>query len=139
MKTITKYLTFHTEERFKLINITPDIVKVVEESNVSEGICLVNSMHITSSIFINDDESGLHLDFEKWLQKLAPHLPTKQYLHNDTGEDNADAHFKRQIMGRETVVAITGGKLDFGPWEQIFYEEFDGCRSKKVLVKVIGE
>lgn len=127
MKTITKYLTFHTEERFKLINITPDIVKVVEESNVSEGICLVNSMHITSSIFINDDESGLHLDFEKWLQKLAPHLPTKQYLHNDTGEDNADAHLKRQIMGRETVVAITGGKLDFGPWEQIFYGEFDGC------------
>jgi secondary thiamine-phosphate synthase enzyme len=126
MKTITKYLTFHTEERFKLINITPDIVKVVEESNVSEGICLVNSMHITSSIFINDDESGLHLDFEKWLQKLAPHLPTKQYLHNDTGEDNADSHLKRQIMGRETVVAITGGKLD-------------GCRSKKVLVKVIGE
>ena len=139
MKTITKYLTFHIEERFKLINITPDIVKVVEESTVSEGICLVNSMHITSSIFINDDESGLHLDFEKWLQKLAPHLPTKQYLHNDTGEDNADAHLKRQIMGRETVVAITGGKLDFGPWEQIFYGEFDGCRSKKVLVKVIGE
>lgn len=139
MKTTTIYLTFHTEERFKLINITPDIVKVVEESNVSEGICLVNSMHITSSIFINDDESGLHLDFEKWLQKLAPHLPTKQYLHNDTGEDNADAHLKRQIMGRETVVAITGGKLDFGPWEQIFYGEFDGCRSKKVLVKVIGE
>jgi len=139
MKTITKYLTFHTEERFKLINITPDIVKVVEESTVSEGICLVNSMHITSSIFINDDESGLHLDFEKWLQKLAPHLPTKQYLHNDTGEDNADAHLKRQIMGRETVVAITDGKLDFGPWEQIFYGEFDGCRSKKVLVKVIGE
>jgi len=139
MKTITKYLTFHTEERFKLINITPDIVKVVEASTVSEGICLVNSMHITSSIFINDDESGLHLDFEKWLQKLAPHLPTKQYLHNDTGEDNADAHLKRQIMGRETVVAITGGKLDFGPWEQIFYGEFDGCRSKKVLVKVIGD
>jgi secondary thiamine-phosphate synthase enzyme len=139
VKSVTKYLTFHTEERFKLINITQDIVKVVEESNVSEGICLVNSMHITSSIFINDDEGGLHLDFEKWLQKLAPHLPTKQYLHNDTGEDNADAHLKRQIMGRETVVAITGGKLDFGPWEQIFYGEFDGCRSKKVLVKVIGE
>jgi secondary thiamine-phosphate synthase enzyme len=139
MKTITKYLTFHTKERFKLINITPEIVKVVEESTVSEGICLVNSMHITSSIFINDDESGLHLDFENWLQKLAPHLPTKQYLHNDTGEDNADAHLKRQVMGRETVVAITGGKLDFGPWEQIFYGEFDGCRSKKVLVKVIGE
>ena len=139
MRTITKYLTFHTEKRFKLINITPQIVKIVQESNVSEGICLVNSMHITSSIFINDDESGLHHDFEIWLQKLAPHLPTKQYLHNDTGEDNADAHLKRQIMGRETVVAITGGKLDFGPWEQIFYGEFDGCRSKKVLVKVIGE
>jgi secondary thiamine-phosphate synthase enzyme len=139
MRTITKYLTFHTEKRFKLINITPQIVKIVEESNVSEGICLVNSMHITSSIFINDDESGLHHDFEIWLQKLAPHLPTKQYLHNDTGEDNADAHLKRQIMGRETLVAITGGKLDFGPWEQIFYGEFDGCRDKKVLVKVIGE
>jgi secondary thiamine-phosphate synthase enzyme len=120
MKTITKYLTFHTEERFKLINITPDIVKVVEESNVSEGICLVNSMHITSSIFINDDEGGLHLDFEKWLQKLAPHLPTKQYLHNDTGEDNADAHLKRQIMGRETAVAITGGSSIFGPWNKYF-------------------
>ena len=113
MRTITKYLTFHTEKRFKLINITPEIVKIVQESNVSEGICLVNSMHITSSIFINDDESGLHLDFEKWLQKLAPHLPTKQYLHNDTGEDNADAHLKRQIMGRETLVTITGGMLDF--------------------------
>jgi secondary thiamine-phosphate synthase enzyme len=139
MRTITKYLTFHTEKRFKLINITPEIVKIVEESNVSEGICLVNSMHITSSIFVNDDESGLHHDFEIWLQKLAPHLPTKQYSHNDTGEDNADAHLKRQIMGRETLVAITGGNLDFGPWEQIFYGEFDGCRDKKVLVKVIGE
>jgi secondary thiamine-phosphate synthase enzyme len=139
MRTITKYLTFHTEKRFKLINITPEIVKIVQESNVSEGICLVNSMHITSSIFINDDESGLHHDFEIWLQKLAPHVPTKQYFHNDTGEDNADAHLKRQIMGRETLVAITGGKLDFGPWEQIFYGEFDGCRDKKVLVKVIGE
>jgi secondary thiamine-phosphate synthase enzyme len=139
MRTITKYLTFHTEKRFKLINITPEIVKIVQESNVSEGICLVNSMHITSSIFINDDESGLHHDFEIWLQKLAPHVPTKQYFHNDTGEDNADAHLKRQIMGRETLVAITGGKLDFGPWEQIFYGEFDGCRDKKVLVKIIGE
>jgi len=139
MRTITKYLTFHTEKRFKLINITPEIVKIVQESNVSEGICLVNSMHITSSIFVNDDESGLHHDFEIWLQKLAPHLPTKQYLHNDTGEDNADAHIKRQIMGRETLVTITGGMLDFGPWEQIFYGEFDGCRDKKVLVKVIGE
>ena len=139
MRTITKYLTFHTEKRFKLINITPEIVKIVEESNVSEGICLVNSMHITSSIFINDDESGLHHDFEIWLQKLAPHLPTKQYLHNDTGEDNADAHLKRQIMGREVIVAITNGNLDFGQWEQIFYGEFDGRRNKRVLVKVIGE
>jgi len=111
----------------------------VQESNIKEGICLINSMHITSSIFINDDERGLHSDFEKWLQRLAPHLPTEQYMHNDTGEDNADAHLKRQIMGRETIVAITDGKLDFGPWEQIFYGEFDGCRNKKVLVKIIGE
>lgn len=139
MKSITKYLTFHTEKKFKLVNITSEVEKIVYESKVSEGICLVNSMHITSSIFINDDEAGLHQDFEKWLENLAPHLPTKQYSHNDTGEDNADAHLKRQIMGRETVVAITKGKLDFGPWEQIFYGEFDGCRNKKVLVKVIGE
>ena len=139
MKSITKYLTFHTEKKFKLVNITSEVEKIVYESMVSEGICLVNSMHITSSIFINDNEVGLHQDFEKWLENLAPHLPTKQYLHNDTGEDNADAHLKRQIMGRETVVAITKGKLDFGPWEQIFYGEFDGCRNKKVLVKVIGE
>ncbi|HET6716362.1 MAG TPA: secondary thiamine-phosphate synthase enzyme YjbQ [Nitrososphaeraceae archaeon] len=139
MKSTTKYLTFHTEKKFKLVNITSEIEKIVCESEVSEGICLVNSMHITSSIFINDNESGLHQDFEKWLENLAPHLPTKQYSHNDTGEDNADAHLKRQIMGRETVVAITKGKLDFGPWEQIFYGEFDGCRNKKVLVKVIGE
>ena len=139
MKSITKYLTFHTEKKFKLVNITAEVEKIVYESKVSEGICLVNSMHITSSIFINDNEAGLHQDFEKWLENLAPHLPTKQYSHNDTGEDNADAHLKRQIMGRETVVAITKGKLDFGPWEQIFYGEFDGCRNKKVLVKVIGE
>ena len=139
MKSITKYLTFHTEKKFKLVNITSEVEKIVYESKVSEGICLVNSMHITSSIFINDNETGLHQDFEKWLENLAPHLPTKQYSHNDTGEDNADAHLKRQIMGRETVVAITKGKLDFGPWEQIFYGEFDGCRNKKVLVKVIGE
>lgn len=139
MKSITKYLTFRTEKKFKLVNITSEVEKIVGESKVSEGICLVNSMHITSSIFINDNETGLHQDFEKWLENLAPHLPTKQYSHNDTGEDNADAHFKRQIMGRETVVAITKGKLDFGPWEQIFYGEFDGCRNKKVLVKVIGE
>ena len=139
MKSITKYLTFHTEKKFKLVNITSEVEKIVYESKVSEGICLVNSMHITSSIFINDNEAGLHQDFEKWLEDLAPHLPTKQYSHNDTGEDNADAHLKRQIMGRETVVAITKGKLDFGPWEQIFYGEFDGCRNKKVLVKVLGE
>ncbi len=139
MKSITKYLTFHTEKKFKLVNITSEVEKIVYESRVSEGICLVNSMHITSSIFINDNEAGLHQDFEKWLENLAPHLPTKQYSHNDTGEDNADAHLKRQIMGRETVVAITKGKLDFGPWEQIFYGEFNGCRNKKVLVKVIGE
>ncbi|MGE5822164.1 MAG: secondary thiamine-phosphate synthase enzyme YjbQ [Nitrososphaerota archaeon] len=139
MKSITKYLTFHTEKRFKLINITPEIEKIVRESAVNEGICLVNSMHITSSIFINDDEIGLLQDFEKWLENLAPHAPTEQYLHNDTGEDNADAHLKRQIMGRETVIAITKGKLDFGPWEQIFYGEFDGCRNKRILVKVIGE
>jgi secondary thiamine-phosphate synthase enzyme len=139
MKSITKYLTFHTEKKFKLVNITSEVEKIVFESKVSQGICLVNSMHITSSIFINDNEAGLHQDFEKWLEDLAPHLPTKQYSHNDTGEDNADAHLKRQIMGRETVVAITKGKLDFGPWEQIFYGEFDGCRNKKVLVKVIGE
>ncbi|MGC2440468.1 MAG: secondary thiamine-phosphate synthase enzyme YjbQ [Nitrososphaeraceae archaeon] len=139
MKSITKYMTFHTDKRFKLINITPEIEKVVRESAVNEGICLVNSMHITSSIFINDNEIGLLQDFEKWLENLAPHAPTEQYLHNDTGEDNADAHLKRQIMGRETVIAITKGKLDFGPWEQIFYGEFDGCRNKRILVKVIGE
>ena len=139
MKSITKYLTFHTEKKFELVNITSDIEKIVLESKVIEGICLVNSMHITSSVFINDNESGLHQDFEKWLEHLAPHFPIKQYLHNDTGEANADAHLKRQIMGRETVVAITNGKLDFGPWEQIFYGEFDGGRNKKVLIKVIGE
>lgn len=139
MKSITKYLTFHTEKKFKLVNITSEVEKIVQDSKVSEGICLVNSMHITSSIFVNDNESGLHQDFELWLDSLAPHFPINQYLHNDTGEDNADAHLKRQIMGRETVVAVTNGKLDFGPWEQIFYGEFDGCRNKKVLIKVIGE
>jgi secondary thiamine-phosphate synthase enzyme len=139
MRSITKYMTFHTDKRVKLINITPEIEKIVRESAVNEGICLVNSMHITSSIFINDNEIGLLQDFEKWLENLAPHAPTEQYLHNDTGEDNADAHLKRQIMGRETVIAITKGKLDFGPWEQIFYGEFDGCRNKRILVKVIGE
>jgi len=139
MKSVTKYLTFHVEKRFKLVNITPDIEKIVHNSKITEGLCLVNSMHITSSIFINDDERGLHADFERWLEKLSPHLPIKQYLHNDTGEDNADAHLKRQVMGREAVIAITNGMLDFGPWEQIFYGEFDGCRNKRVLVKIIGE
>jgi secondary thiamine-phosphate synthase enzyme len=139
MKSTTKYLTFHTAKRFELINITAEVEKIVHESRIKEGICLVNSMHITSSIFINDNESGLHQDFQIWLENLAPHLPTDQYLHNDTGEDNADAHLKRQIMGRETLVAITKGKLDFGPWEQIFYGEFDGCRNKRILVKVIGD
>jgi secondary thiamine-phosphate synthase enzyme len=139
MKSITKYLTFHTEKRLKFINITQEIEKIVRESAVNEGICLVNSMHITSSVFINDDEIGLLQDFEKWLENIAPHAPAEQYLHNDTGEDNADAHLKRQIMGREAVIAITKGKLDFGPWEQIFYGEFDGCRNKRILVKVIGE
>ena len=139
MNSVTKYLTFHVEKRFKLVNITPDIEKIVQDSKIGEGLCLVNSMHITSSIFINDDERGLHADFERWLEKLSPHLPIKQYLHNDTGEDNADAHLKRQVMGREAVIAITKGKLDFGPWEQIFYGEFDGCRNKRVLVKIIGE
>ena len=139
MKSVTKYLTFHVEKRFKLVYITPEIEKIVQDSKISDGLCLVNSMHITSSIFINDDEGGLHVDFERWLEKLSPHLPIKQYLHNDTGEDNADAHLKRQVMGREAVIAITNGKLDFGPWEQIFYGEFDGCRNKRVLVKIIGE
>ena len=139
MKSKTRYLTFNTKTRNAFVNITEDVQKVVYESKIKEGICLVNAMHITASVFVNDNESGLHHDFEKWLERLAPHAPTNQYRHNDTGEDNADAHLKRQIMGRETVVAITDGKLDFGPWEQIFYGEFDGRRNKRVLVKVIGD
>ena len=139
MKSKTRYLTFNTKTRNAFVNITEDVQKIVNESKIKEGICLVNAMHITASVFVNDNESGLHHDFEKWLEKLAPHAPTNQYRHNDTGEDNADAHLKRQIMGRETVVAITEGKLDFGPWEQIFYGEFDGRRRKRVLVKIIGE
>jgi len=139
MKSKTRYLTFNTKTRNAFVNITEDVQKVVNESKIKEGICLVNAMHITASVFVNDNESGLHHDFEKWLERLAPHAPTNQYRHNDTGEDNADAHLKRQIMGRETVVAITDGKLDFGPWEQIFYGEFDGQRNKRVLVKVIGD
>ena len=139
MKSFTEYLIFNIKTRRGFVNITPDIQKLVIKSKIQEGLCLVNAMHITASVFINDNESGLHNDFEKWLEGLAPHEPTDQYDHNKTGEDNADAHLKRQIMGRETVVAITKGELDFGPWEQIFYGEFDGRRSKRVLVKIIGE
>jgi secondary thiamine-phosphate synthase enzyme len=139
MKAITEYLLFNTKSRFHLINITFDVEKILNQSGIQEGLCLINSMHISSSIFINDDEKGLHRDFQEWLEKLAPHEPIGQYRHNDTGEQNADAHLKRQIMGREVVVAITKGKLDFGPWEQIFYGEFDGNRKKRVLVKIIGE
>jgi secondary thiamine-phosphate synthase enzyme len=134
-----KELWFKTPTRVAFINITPQIEECLRESEVREGLVLVNAMHITASVFINDDESGLHNDYTQWLEKLAPHEPIRQYRHNDTGEDNADAHMKRQVMGREVVVAITDGKLDFGPWEQIFYGEFDGRRRKRVLVKIIGE
>jgi len=139
MKSYRKELWFNVPARRGFVNITPQVQEALRESGVQEGLCLVNAMHITASVFINDDEGGLHNDYEKWLEGLAPHAPTSQYLHNRTGEDNADAHLKRQIMGREVVVAITGGKLDFGPWEQIFYGEFDGRRRKRVLVKIIGE
>ena len=139
MKSLTEYLTFRTKSRREFVNITQEVEKFVKKSGVKEGICLVNAMHITASVFINDNESGLHNDYEKWLESLAPHQPVDQYQHNDTGEDNADAHLKRQIMGREVTIAITKGKLDFGPWEEIFYGEFDGKRSKRVLVKIIGE
>ena len=139
MKSYTEYLWFNTKTRRELINITGEIEECMKKGAVKEGLCLVNAMHITSSVFINDDESGLHADFERWLEGLAPHAPVSQYKHNLQGEDNADAHLKRTIMGREVVVAVTGGKLDFGPWEQIFYGEFDGRRRKKVLVKIIGE
>ena len=139
MKSLTEYLIFNIKSRRGFVNITPDIKKLVIKSQIKEGFCLVNAMHITASVFINDNERGLHRDYEKWLENLAPHEPIEQYDHNKTGEDNADAHLKRQIMGRETVVAITNGELDFGPWEQIFYGEFDGRRPKKVLVKIIGE
>jgi secondary thiamine-phosphate synthase enzyme len=138
MKSKTSYLTFNTQTRRAFVNITPDVAKIVAESGVREGLCLVNAMHISASVFINDDESGLHKDFDRWLEGLAPYSP-ESYQHNRTGEDNADAHLKRQVMGREVIVAITSGKLDFGPWEQIFYGEFDGKRPKRVLVKVIGE
>jgi secondary thiamine-phosphate synthase enzyme len=139
MKSYRKELWFSVPTRRQMINITRDVEKALVESGVREGLVLVNAMHITASVFINDDESGLHQDYEKWLEGLAPHEPVSRYLHNRTGEDNGDAHLKRQIMGREVVVAITDGKLDFGPWEQIFYGEFDGGRRKRVLVKIIGE
>ena len=139
MNSLTEYLTFNVDARRGFVNITPDIRTLVSKSKVKEGLCLVNAMHITASVFINDNEGGLLHDYEKWLEELAPHAPVDQYRHNDTGEDNADAHLKRQVMGREVVVAITNGELDFGPWEQIFYGEFDGKRPKRVLVKIIGE
>lgn len=140
MKSRTAYLTFHIAARMDFRNITPQVEEIVRASGVQEGLCLVNAMHITASVFINDDEPGLHGDYKKWLEHLAPFdaSPTR-YQHNRTGEDNADAHMKRQVMGREVVVAITNGKLDFGPWEQIFYGEFDGNRPKRVLVKILGE
>ncbi len=138
MKSIRKYLYFNTDNRVELINITNKVREVLKESGIKEGLCLVNAMHITASVFINDDESGLHQDYKEWLEELAPHEPVSQYAHNGF-EDNADAHLKRQVMGREVVVAVTDGELDFGPWEQIFYGEFDGRRKKRVLVKIIGE
>ena len=139
MKSHRKELWFNVPGRRGFVNITEQVRRVVVESGITEGLVLVNAMHITASVFINDDESGLHQDYERWLEKLAPHEPVRAYRHNDTGEDNPDAHLKRQVMGREVVVAITGGNLDFGPWEQIFYGEFDGNRKKRVLVKVLGE
>ncbi len=139
MKSLTDYLSFELPNRRGFVNITSTVEALVRKSGIKEGLCLVNAMHISASVFINDAEEGLLHDFEVWLEGLAPHEPTSQYHHNRTGEDNADAHLKRQILGREVVVAITGGRLDFGPWEQIFYGEFDGRRRKRVLVKIIGE
>ena len=139
MKSFHKELWFDVRERMDFINITPDAEVAVSESGIHDGLCLVNAMHITASVFINDDESGLHRDYKRWLEELAPHAPISRYDHNRTGEDNGDAHHKRQIMGREVVVAITDGRLHFGTWEQIFYGEFDGRRKKRVLVKIIGE
>ena len=139
MKSHRQELWFQVPSRRALINITGQVQEALSESGIKEGLCLVNAMHITASVFINDDESGLHADYEKWLEGLAPHAPVSQYAHNRTGEDNADAHLKRQIMGREVVVAVTKGRLDLGTWEQIFYGEFDGHRRKRVLVKIIGE
>ena len=139
MKSYRKELWFETATRRAFVNITGQVEKCLDESGIKEGMALVNAMHITASVFINDDESGLHHDYEKWLEKLAPHEPVGNYRHNDTGEDNADAHMKRQVMGREVLVAVTNGQLDFGTWEQIFYGEFDGRRRKRVLIKIIGE
>ena len=139
MRSKTEYLNLELPTRRGFVNLTPEVERIVRASGVQEGLVLVNAMHITASVFINDDEGGLHHDYEAWLERLAPHAPVDQYRHNDTGEDNADAHLKRQVMGREVVVAVTGGRLDVGPWEQIFYGEFDGRRRKRVLVKVIGE
>ena len=138
MKSHTEYIWMNTKDRYAIVNITPQVKEAVEKSKIKEGLCLVNAMHITASVFVNDNESGLHGDFMKWVERLAPYGRDK-YRHNLTGEDNGDAHLKRTIMGREVVVAITGGKLDFGPWETIFYGEFDGQRKKRVLVKIIGE
>ena len=139
MKSYKKELWFDILEKVAFVNITNQVEEALHESGIKEGMCLVNAMHITASVFINDNESGLHEDYKRWLEELAPHEPISQYLHNRTGEDNGDAHLKRQIMGREAVVAVTEGRLDFGPWEQIFYGEFDGQRRKRVLVKIIGE
>ena len=139
MKSLTRHLWFQTTERREFINVTDKIEELVAESGVDEGLCLVNAMHITASVFVNDAESGLLQDFESWLEEIAPHEPLSNYRHNLTGEDNGDAHLKRTIMGREVVVAITKGQLDFGPWEQIFYGEFDGRRRKRILVKIIGD
>lgn len=139
MNHFRKELWFNIETRRAYVNITDQVQSAIDQSKIKEGLCLVNAMHISASVYINDDEQGLLHDYDVWLEKLAPHAPVSQYQHNDTGEDNADAHLKRQVMGREVVVAITNGKLDFGPWEQIFYGEFDGRRKKRVLVKIIGE
>ena len=139
MKSTTEHLEFTVPSRRGFLNITPTVEAIVRKSGVKEGLCLVNAMHITASVFINDDESGLHADFEEWLEGIAPEKPHARYRHNRTGEDNGDAHLKRTVMGREVVVAVTNGRLDFGPWEQIFYGEFDGLRKKRVLVKIIGE
>jgi secondary thiamine-phosphate synthase enzyme len=139
MKSLTEHLWFETKTRREYINITPQVEELVRKSGIQEGLCLVNAMHITASVYINDNERGLLADYDEWLETLAPHEPVLQYRHNRTGEDNGDAHLKRQVMGREVVVAVTKGRLDFGPWEQIFYGEFDGRRRKRVLVKIIGE